>query len=106
MATAHRVDLEALAEPATARDADLLDLDDALDRLAAPDPQAAELVKLQFFAGLTLHEAAAALGLPPRSADRHWAFARAWLADAARPRLTRPPSNSGKSCARPAWTGH
>ena len=51
----------------------------------ASHPQAAELVKLKFFAGLTLHEAAAALGLPPRSADRLWAFARAWLADALDP---------------------
>ena len=80
-----RVDLEALAEPATAPDAHLLDLDDALDRLARSHPQAAELVKLKFFAGLTLHESAAALGLPPRSADRLWAFARAWLADALDP---------------------
>ena len=42
-------------------------------------------MKLKFFAGLTLHEAAAALELPPRSADRLWAFARAWLADALDP---------------------
>ena len=80
-----RVDLDALAEPATAPDAHLLDLDDALDRLARSHPQAAELVKLKFFAGLTLQESAAALGLPPRSADRLWAFARAWLADALDP---------------------
>ena len=80
-----RVDLDALAEPATAPDAHLLDLDDALDRLARSHPQAAELVKLKFFAGLTVHECAGALGLPPRSADRLWAFARAWLADALDP---------------------
>jgi RNA polymerase sigma factor (TIGR02999 family) len=80
-----RVDLDALAEPATAPDAHLLDLDDALDRLARFHQRAAELVKLKFFAGLSLHEAAAALGLPPRSADRLWAFARAWLADALDP---------------------
>jgi RNA polymerase sigma factor (TIGR02999 family) len=80
-----RVDLDALCEPATAPDADLLDLDGALDRLAASHPQAAELVKLKFFAGLTLHEAAAALSIPPRSADRLWAFARAWLAEALDP---------------------
>jgi RNA polymerase sigma factor (TIGR02999 family) len=81
----NRVDLDALAEPATAPDADLLDLDAALDRLARSHPQAAELVKLKFFAGFTLHEAASALSLPPRSADRLWAFARAWLADALEP---------------------
>jgi RNA polymerase sigma factor (TIGR02999 family) len=80
-----RVDLDALADPANAPDADLLDLDDALGRLASVNAQAAELVKLKFFAGLTLHEAAATLGLPPRSADRLWAFARAWLVDALDP---------------------
>jgi RNA polymerase sigma factor (TIGR02999 family) len=80
-----RVDLDAITELATASDAHLLDLDDALDRLARSHPRAAELVKLKFFAGLTLHESAAALGLPPRSADRLWAFARAWLADALDP---------------------
>jgi len=78
----NRVDLDALADLATAPDADLLDLDDALDRLAASHPQAAELVKLRFFAGFPLHESAAALGIPPRTADRLWAFARAWLFDA------------------------
>ena len=77
-----RVDLDQLSDPAAASEDDLLDLDDALDRLAAVEPQCAELVKLRFFAGLTLGEAAAALGLARRSADRHWAFARAWLFDA------------------------
>jgi len=77
-----RVDLEALSDPTAAPTDDLLDLDDALDRLAAAYPPCAELVKLRFFAGLTLDEAAAALGLTRRTADRQWAFARAWLADA------------------------
>jgi RNA polymerase sigma factor (TIGR02999 family) len=80
-----RVDLAAITDPATARATDLLELDDALGRLAGINPQAAELVKLKFFAGLTLREAASALGLPPRSADRLWAFARAWLIDALDP---------------------
>jgi RNA polymerase sigma factor (TIGR02999 family) len=78
----NRVDLDRLTGPAVATDDDLLELDDALDRLAKEFPVAAELVKLRFFAGLTLGEAAGALGLPRRTADRHWAFARAWLADA------------------------
>jgi RNA polymerase sigma factor (TIGR02999 family) len=80
-----RVDLDALADPFTAPGEDLLDLNDALGRLAASHPRAAELVKLKFFAGLSLHEAGAALGLPARSADRMWAFARAWLIDALDP---------------------
>ncbi len=81
----HRVDLEAITDAATASNSDLLELDDALGRLAVTNPQAAELVKLRFFAGLPLREAAAALGLPARSADRLWAFARAWLVDALDP---------------------
>jgi RNA polymerase sigma factor (TIGR02999 family) len=78
----NRVDLDRLTGPAAATDDDLLDIDNALDRLAKEFPVAAELVKLRFFAGMTLGDAATALGMPRRSADRHWAFARAWLADA------------------------
>ena len=58
---------------------DLLALDEALDRLAVEDPVKAQLVKLRYFVGLSLPEAAAALGLAERTAGRHWAFARAWL---------------------------
>ncbi len=58
---------------------EVLDLDEALEHLAREHPRHAELVKLRFFAGLTLAQAAAALQLPPSTADRHWAFARAWL---------------------------
>jgi len=58
---------------------ELLDLDDALTKLAAEDPTKAELVKLRFFAGLTLEEAAGVLGISPATADRHWSYARAWL---------------------------
>jgi RNA polymerase sigma factor (TIGR02999 family) len=68
-------DLAATPEPRE----DLVALDAALDRLAADDPVKADLVKLRYFAGLTLPEAAAALGLSERTAGRHWAFARAWL---------------------------
>jgi RNA polymerase sigma factor (TIGR02999 family) len=77
-----RVDLENISDPATTSDDDLLDLNDALDRLAGAHAECAELVKLRFFAGMTLDEAAAALGLARRTADRQWAFARAWLFDA------------------------
>ena len=51
----------------------------ALDRLAAEDLLAAKVVKLRYFVGLNIPEIAEVLGLSPRSADRHWAFARAWL---------------------------
>ena len=64
-----------LAEPPD----ELLDLNDALDKLAQEDPACAELVKLRFFAGLTLDEAAEMLGVVRRTADRYWAFARSWL---------------------------
>ena len=58
---------------------DLLALDAALTRLASVDPQAAQLVQLRYFAGLPIPEAAQALGVSPRTADRLWAFARVWL---------------------------
>ena len=58
---------------------DLLALDPALDRLAAADSQAADLVKLRYFAGLTIPQAAEVLGVSPRKADLLWSFARAWL---------------------------
>jgi RNA polymerase sigma factor (TIGR02999 family) len=60
-------------------DEQILLLDEALDRLAAVRPQAAELVKLRFFSGLTAEEAAPMVGLSIRTARRLWAFARAWL---------------------------
>jgi RNA polymerase sigma factor (TIGR02999 family) len=57
-------------------------LDEALARFAAADPQKAELVRLRYFAGLTLEEAAELLGISRATAVRHWAYARAWLYDA------------------------
>jgi RNA polymerase sigma factor (TIGR02999 family) len=77
-----RLDLDQLTVADQADDEELLALDDCLERLAREDPGAAELVKLRFFAGLTQGEAAAALGLARRSADRTWAYARAWLCEA------------------------
>jgi RNA polymerase sigma factor (TIGR02999 family) len=78
----NQIDLDRLTDPAAATDEDLLALDEALDRLARRYPQAAEIVKLRFFAGMTLDEAAETMGLSLRTANRHWAFARAWLAAA------------------------
>jgi RNA polymerase sigma factor (TIGR02999 family) len=71
------VDLDEL--PAAPFDHDLLDLHDALDRLAAHDPLKAKFVELRYFTGLTLPEAAACLGISPSTADRAWRYARAWL---------------------------
>src|SRR5262245_14025209 len=62
----------------------LLALDEALDRLAAVEPRAAEVVKLRYFAGLSIPEAAAVLGVSARTADSDWAYARAWLVAAIR----------------------
>lgn len=58
---------------------ELLDLDTALTKLAAEDPVKVELVKLRFFAGMTVREAAEFLGISTTTADRYWAYARAWL---------------------------
>jgi RNA polymerase sigma factor (TIGR02999 family) len=62
----------------------ILDLDEALGRLAAIEPRAAQVVKLRYFAGLTISETAVALGISPRTADSDWAYARAWLVSAIR----------------------
>jgi RNA polymerase sigma factor (TIGR02999 family) len=59
--------------------ADILGLDEALDRLAARDREAADLVKLRYFAGLTSQQAAEVLGISPRTAERIWGYARAFL---------------------------
>jgi RNA polymerase sigma factor (TIGR02999 family) len=65
-----------LAEPESQAAEDLLALDEALQRLEAEDPLKARLVKLRYFAGLPLPEAAAALGVSPATAKRHWVYAR------------------------------
>lgn len=76
-----RVDLDDTELAATADNATLLLINDALETLAMEDAEAAEVVKLRFFVGLTNEEAAAAMGISERTAKRHWAFARAWLYD-------------------------
>src|SRR2546425_12729216 len=63
---------------------EMLAVNDALAALALEDPQAAEVVQMRYFVGMTVPEIAAALGLAPRTVDRHWAFARAWLKRAIR----------------------
>jgi RNA polymerase sigma factor (TIGR02999 family) len=74
-----RVELEAVELPMPMPDEELLALDEALDRLAAVDSRAADVVKLCFFTGLTQEQAARELGLSLSTAERLWSFARAWL---------------------------
>ena len=75
----HRHDAAEIPVAAPEPAEDLVALDEALDRFAAIDPQKAELVKLRYFAGLTIEEAADALGISPATAKRHWNYSRAWL---------------------------
>ena len=75
----HRVDLDQIEIALDTNDEELIALDDALTQLAGEDPDAARLVNLRFFAGLTLHDAAVSLGLSQRTAERQWSYARAWL---------------------------
>jgi RNA polymerase sigma factor (TIGR02999 family) len=74
-----RVDLDSGCTVSAAPSLDLLALDEALSRLAEIEPAKAELVKLRFFAGLTMPEAAAALDISLATAERYWTFAKSWL---------------------------
>ena len=75
----HRIDLDNVQVALDTRSDDLLALDEALQQLAEDDETAARLVELRFFAGLNQGQAADSLGIPRRTADRYWAYARAWL---------------------------
>ena len=75
----HRIDLDDAGDAIAPPVEDLLALDEALEKLVTEDPVSADLVKLRYFAGLSIDEAAEALGMSPRTADRRWAYARAWL---------------------------
>lgn len=75
----HRVDLDQIEIALDTNDEQLIELDNALTQLAEEDPDAARLVSLRFFAGLTLKDAAVSQGVPLRTAERQWAYARAWL---------------------------
>src|SRR5262249_55783004 len=74
-----RADLAEIQLAAPEPREDLLALDEALDKLAGKDPVKAELVKLRYFAGLTVEQAAQALGISLTTAERYWVYARAWL---------------------------
>jgi RNA polymerase sigma factor (TIGR02999 family) len=75
----HRVDLDSACAVIDPPSFDLLALDEALSKLAVKSPAKANLVKLRFFAGMTMPEAAAALGVSLATAERYWTFARTWL---------------------------
>jgi len=85
-----RVDLDAVHSALEMPADHFLALDEALARLAERDPQAAELVKLHCFAGLSINQAAQTLGISSRTAYRDWAFAQAWLYRALRGGETAP----------------
>lgn len=76
---AHTVPLGGIEVPDVAPGVDLLALNDVLERLEAEDPVAAQVVKLRYFAGLTIEETAQALDVSVRTANRQWVFAKAWL---------------------------
>ena len=74
-----RIDLDEVDVAIHVSDDALLAVNEALEKLAKEDAEAAELIKLRFFAGLTNEEAGRALGISERTAKRYWTFARAWL---------------------------
>jgi RNA polymerase sigma factor (TIGR02999 family) len=75
----HRQEFDDIGVSAAVSDIDLIALNVALDRLESTDKRKAQLVKLRFFAGLTIEEAAQALGISTSTADNDWAYARCWL---------------------------
>ena len=76
----HRTELPDIAGAAAENEEQLLAVNEALEKFAAQDKQKADLVKLRYFVGMTIEEAAEALGISAPTAKRHWAYARAWLA--------------------------
>ena len=75
----HRVEVPEVAIAEVENDDAVLAVNEALEKFAKLDPQKAELVKLRYFVGMTIKEAADAMGISDRTANRYWTFARAWL---------------------------
>ena len=80
-----RVDLHKVDLAVNVPEEDLAAIDDAIERLSEESPECAKVVKMRFFAGLSIDETAAALGISASTAKRHWAYARAWIFDVLRP---------------------
>jgi RNA polymerase sigma factor (TIGR02999 family) len=78
---AEHIDLDSVDVAMNADDETLLRMDEALENLAQEDPASAELIRLRFFAGLKIEEAAEVLQISERTAKRYWNFARVWLLD-------------------------
>ena len=78
----HPEPLDELEVVAPGDSEEILEVNDALDKLAAWNPSEAQLVKLRYFAGMTIEEAAAAMNISARTADNYWAHAKAWLFEA------------------------
>jgi RNA polymerase sigma factor (TIGR02999 family) len=74
-----RIELDSQLDISADADDRMPAISEALDRLATHDPESAQVVKLRYFAGLTIAETAAAMGVSVRTANRHWTYARAWL---------------------------
>jgi len=81
----HRIDLDKVELAADAPHEDLAAIDEAIERLADESPECASVVKMRFFAGLSIEATAAALSISASTAKRHWAYARAWIFDVLRP---------------------
>ena len=95
-----RVEMDAIELPTIMPSDDLLALNDALESLERADPQAAKLVKLRFFVGLTQAQTAEILGISRRTADSMWSLAKAWLYRALEPKETAVPQKTPPSVAQ------
>jgi RNA polymerase sigma factor (TIGR02999 family) len=81
----HRLELDSIELAVDAPNEDLAAIDEAIERLAEESPECAKVVKMRFFAGLSIKDTAAVLGISTSTVKRHWAYARAWIFDVLRP---------------------